>query len=111
MMIFPIWEYPGIIIMRVVAEKTLRFFWMQHADAHGPLEAWLEFVKRVEWNTPADLQRDYGNDAVLPNNRAVFNIKGNKYRLVAHIHYKSQIIFIRFLGTHAEYNRINATKI
>jgi len=99
------------MVMRVIAEKTLRLFWKQRADARGALEAWLEHLKRVEWNTPADLQRDYGNDAVLPDNRAVFNIKGNKYRLVAHIHYKSQILYIRFIGTHAEYDRIDATKI
>ncbi len=99
------------MIMRVIAEKTLRLFWVQHADARGALEAWLEFVERVVWNTPADLQRDYGDDTVLPNNRAVFNIKGNKYRLVAHIHYQSQIVYIRFIGTHAEYDRIDATRI
>ena len=109
--VFPIWEYYAIMIVRVIAEKTLRLFWTQHTDIRGSLEAWLEHVRRVEWNTPADLQRDYGNDTVLPNNRAVFNIKGNKCRLVAHIHYRSQIVNIRFIGTHAEYSRIDASKI
>lgn len=97
--------------MRVVKRKTLQDFWMNHAGAQGPLEAWLEHVERVMWNTPSDVQEDYGNDAVLPGNRAVFNIKGNNYRLVTHIHYKSNIIYIRFIGTHAEYSKINATSI
>jgi mRNA interferase HigB len=97
--------------MRVVKEKTLRDYWERHADVRGPLEAWYEHVRRVNWVTPKDVQRDYGDDVILPENRAVFNIKGKDYRLVVQFHYKSGIVFIRFIGTHAEYNRIDATKI
>lgn len=97
--------------MRVVKRKTLQDFWRNHADARGPLEAWLEHVVRATWEKPSDIQVDFGDDVILPNNRAVFNIKGNNYRLVVHIHYSSKIFFIRFIGTHAEYNKIDATTI
>lgn len=97
--------------MRVIAQKTLREYWETHSQARRPLQAWLEHVQRAVWKKPSDVQRDYGDDVILPNNRAVFNIKGNDYRLVVHIHYKSQIIFIRFIGTHKEYDRIEATTI
>lgn len=96
--------------MRVITERRLRIFWEQHAEARGPLEAWLEHVRRAEWTMPSDVQKDYGDDVILPNNRAVFNIKGNKYRLVVHIHYKSQILFVRFIGTHTEYDHIDVAK-
>ena len=97
--------------MRVLKKKTLTDYWEQHAEIRGPLAAWYEHVKRVNWMTPKDVQRDYGDDVILPNNRAVFNIKGNDYRLVVEFHYKSGLAFIRFIGTHAEYSRIDATKI
>ncbi len=109
---FPKWEL-GVTMgdMRVVKEKTLREYWERHADIRGPLEAWYEHVRRVSWATPQNVQRDYGDDVILPGNRAVFNIKGKAYRLVVQIHYKSGIVFIRFIGTHAEYDRIDATTI
>jgi len=97
--------------MRIIKRKTLQDFWADHADAKGPLKAWIEHVERSTWKAPMDVQADYGPDAVLPDNRAVFNIKGKRYRLVVHIHYKSGIVFIRFIGTHAEYNKIDATSI
>jgi mRNA interferase HigB len=75
------------------------------------LQAWLENAERAKWETPRDIQSIYGNDAVLPDNRAVFNIKGNKYRLVVQVHYNTGIVYIRFIGTHAEYDRIDALTI
>ncbi len=97
--------------MRVIAQRTLREYWEKHSPARRPLQAWLEHVQRVVWKTPSEVQKDYGDDVILPGHRAVFNIKGNDYRLVVHIHYKSQIIFIRFIGTHKAYDRIDATRI
>lgn len=97
--------------MRVLAEKTLRLFWEQHADAKGPLQVWYDHASHANWQTPADVQRDYGDDAILPNNRAVFNIKGKKYRIVAVISYKYRFVYIRFVGTHAEYNKIDVATI
>ena len=97
--------------MRVIAEKTLRDYWQKHPIVRKSLEAWLEDVHRADWKRPTDLQSIYGDDVVLPDDRAVFNIKGNAYRLVVHIHYKSNIVFIRFIGTHAEYDKVDATKV
>ena len=97
--------------IRIISEKTLKTFWEQHADAEGPLRTWRDHAKRAVWEKPADIERDYGSDVILPNNRAVFNIKGNHYRLVVAIHYKSHIVYIRFIGTHEEYNKIDATII
>ena len=97
--------------MRVISKKILREFWEQHADVKRPLQAWLEDVKRTQWKTPGDVQKIYGDDAVLPDGRAVFNIKGNRYRLVTKIHYNTGIVYIRFIGTHAEYDRIDAKSV
>jgi mRNA interferase HigB len=97
--------------MRIIAKKRLSEFWEQNRDAEGPLKAWQDHVKRARWFTPADVQRDYGNGVILPDNRAVFNIKGNKYRLVVRFNYGAQSIYIRFIGTHAEYDRINVKRI
>ena len=97
--------------MRVISKKILREYWERHADVQHPLQAWLEDAERAEWRTPSDVRRDYGDDAVLPDNRAVFNIKGNRYRLVTKIHYNTGIVYIRFVGTHAEYDRIDALTI
>ena len=97
--------------MRIIAEKTLKDYWTKHAEVQGQLEAWLEHVSRATWTKPADVQAEYGEDIILPGDRAVFNIKGNQYRMVVKIHYKSQIVFIRFIGTHKEYDRINALEV
>lgn len=97
--------------MRIISKKAIIEFWLRHADAEGPLKAWYDHVKRAHWHTPKDVQRDYGSDAILPDNWAVFNIKGNRYRLVVRINYATQIIYIRFIGTHAEYDRVDITKI
>jgi mRNA interferase HigB len=97
--------------MRVIAKSALKAFWEKHPDAQGPLQAWYDHVQRADWKLPRDVQQDYGADAVLQNNRAVFNLKGNRYRLVVQINYHAGIIFIRFIGAHADYNRINALTI
>ena len=97
--------------MRITAEKRLYKYWKKNPNARGALEAWVEHVRRAKWNSPQELAEDYGIDTVHPGNRAVFNIKGNHYRLVAHIHYKSHRLFIRFIGTHEEYNKIDVSTI
>ena len=97
--------------MRIIALGTLRTFWESHMDAQGWLEAWYDHVSHVNWATPADVQKDYGDDVILPNNRAVFNVKGNRYRLVVKFEYKFQMVYIRFIGTHAEYDRIDVLTI
>jgi mRNA interferase HigB len=97
--------------MRVISRKILENFLENHADSRGSLESWYDHAKKSRWTRPEDIKNEYGDDTILGNNRAVFNIKGNDYRLVVAIHYKSTIIFIRFIGTHAEYDRIDALNI
>ena len=97
--------------MHILSRKKLVEFWNQHADAEGPLKTWYEYAEKADWSMPSDVQKDYGTDVILPDNRAVFNIKGNRYRLVVRFNYEKHCIFIRFIGTHSEYNGIDATRI
>ncbi|GAB4487411.1 MAG: type II toxin-antitoxin system HigB family toxin [Thermodesulfovibrionales bacterium] len=76
-----------------------------------PLQAWYHDVKHAKWNGPADIKRIYRNASFLANNRVVFNIKGNRYRLVVAVHYQFGIVFIRFVGTHKQYDLIDAAQI
>ena len=97
--------------MRVIARKTLKDFWDSHADAGQPLKAWFAEAKAANWKSFEDIKDTYRSADVLPGNRVVFNIKGNRYRLIVKIHYNRGIVFIRFIGTHAEYDRIDAATI
>jgi mRNA interferase HigB len=100
--------------MRVIAKRTLREFWEstpKYADAEDPLRSWYREAKHAIWQTPADVKEQYRNASILKNNRTVFNIAGNKYRLVVEINYTAQIIFIRFIGTHQEYDSIDVETI
>lgn len=97
--------------MRVIARPVLRAFWEQHRDAEQPLKAWLAEAENAVWQTPQDIKDLYGNASVVGDNRMVFNIAGNKYRLVVHFHYQYGIARIKFVGTHAEYDAINAETI
>lgn len=97
--------------MRVIARSTLRDFWLEHADSEEPLLAWYRDANRAEWKTPQDIKDTYANASVLSGNRIVFNIKGNDYRLVVAVRYDKAIVFVRFIGTHREYDRIDATII
>jgi len=97
--------------MRIVALKTLREFWTRHPDAEHPLRAWHDEVSRAEWRSPADVKAQFGNASILKGRRVVFNIKGNDYRLVVKIHYDRGTVYIRFVGTHREYDGIDAETI
>ncbi len=97
--------------MRVIAIKTLRDFWEQHADAEAAFRAWYAEAKAAHWRTPDDILQCYRSADVLSGNRLVFNIKGNHYRLIVKIHYNTKIVYIRFVGTHAEYDKIDAETI
>jgi mRNA interferase HigB len=97
--------------MRVVARKTLREFWNNHSDSESALKAWFWEAQHSLWKSPADIKKKYPHASILPDNRVVFNIKGNTYRLVVKINYDYEQVFIRFLGTHAEYDKIDATTI
>lgn len=97
--------------MRIIALGTLRDFWREHADAEVPLRSWYAAASRVDWRSPADIKAAYRNASFVANNRIVFNIKGNEYRLVAAVHYNRGMMFIRFIGTHRDYDKIDATAI
>jgi mRNA interferase HigB len=99
--------------MRIIAKRTLREFWEQPAyrDAEAPLKTWYSEVRHAAWRTPADVKAHYGSASILPNDRVVFNIGGNKYRLIVLIRYDTQMVFVRFIGTHAAYDRIQAETI
>lgn len=97
--------------MRVIAKKTLREFWKKHEDAEQPLKAWFDETSKANWYGPRDIKADYPSASFLAENRVVFNIKGNTYRLIVKINYKYEMVWIRFIGTHAEYDKINANKI
>lgn len=97
--------------MRVVAKKILREFWEKHADAEEQLKAWYKEASKASWNNPSDIKEEYARASILKGGRAVFDICGNKYRLVVDINYLRKWVFIRFIGTHADYDKIDANTI
>ena len=99
--------------MHVIKRKTLIDFYEQpgRQDAKGPLEAWCYEAKHAQWESPADIKAQYRSASILRDNRVVFNIAGNKYRLVVRINYGSKTVFVRFIGTHQEYDKIDAEVI
>ena len=97
--------------MRIISRRTLREFWAKHVDAEQSLKAWYANVKRADWKTPSDVKATYRNASFVENNRVVFNIKGNSYRLVAAINYQYGIVYIRFVGTHQAYDTINVATV
>ena len=97
--------------MRIISRRALREFWAKHPDTEQSLRAWYANVKRADWKTPSDVKATYQNASIVANNRVVFNIKGNSYRLVGTIDYQYSIVYIRFVGTHQAYNKINVTTI
>lgn len=97
--------------MRVISIKKLKDFWLKHRDAEQPLKAWFAEAKKAEWCKPSEIVSLYRTASILKNNRIVFNIKGNNYRLVAAVNYDFQIVYIRFIGTHKEYDEINAEEV
>ncbi|MDR3093924.1 MAG: type II toxin-antitoxin system HigB family toxin [Bacteroidales bacterium] len=99
------------MLVRVIAKSTLRDFWIKHEDAEQPLKAWFNEASIARWASPADVKVNYPSASILQDNRVVFNIKGNTYRLIVKISYPFGIVWIRFVGTHNEYDKIDATKI
>ncbi len=97
--------------MRIILRKALREFWENYPNVRQSLQAWYADVKRAEWQTPSDIKEVYRNVSIVGNNRAVFNIKGNRYRIVVAIQYEFGIVYIRFVGTHTEYDKIDVTRI
>ena len=99
--------------MRVIAKSTLVRFWIQpeYADSKGGLQSWYDEATKANWSTPQDLKAQYGSASVCGNNRVVFNIAGNKYRLVVEMQYRAGIAWVTFIGTHARYDQINVENV
>jgi mRNA interferase HigB len=99
--------------MRIIAVATLKRFWSQpgRSDAEMPLRAWVHIVRAADWSRPTDVKQIFGSADLLANGRVVFDIGGNKYRLVAAVHYRGKRVYVRFIGTHKDYDKIDANEI
>lgn len=97
--------------MRIISRRMLREFWEKHPDAATSLQTWFHDLEPSTWNSPADIKAIYQNASFVANNRVVFNIKGNRYRIGVLVVYQYDVVYIRFVGTHEEYDRIDVTTI
>ncbi len=99
--------------MRIISKRILTDFYNnpEYSNAKTAIEAWYSEAKAATWKNPSEIKLQYRNASILKNNRVVFNIAGNKYRLIVSINFPSQIIYIKFIGTHQEYDKINANTV
>ncbi|MBN2895181.1 MAG: type II toxin-antitoxin system HigB family toxin [Campylobacterales bacterium] len=97
--------------MRVISKRTLQDFWLTHPDAMHPLAGWYTEATKASWLSPQEIKSQYKTASFLKDNRVVFNMGGNKYRLIVKINYPYSTVYIRFVGTHAQYDKINAEEI
>jgi len=99
--------------MPIISRKALREFWRQpgRKDAEQPLKAWFREASHADWATPADVKRSFRSVSIVAGNRLVFNIAGNRYRLVVKANYPYRILYVRFVGTHEEYDRVDVNVV
>jgi mRNA interferase HigB len=97
--------------VRVIAKRILREYWERHIDAEDQLKTWYKEACKAKWSSPVDIRDEYPKASILKSGRVVFNIRGNRYRLIVQINYFRKWVFIRFIGTHKEYDIIDADKI
>lgn len=97
--------------MRVIARRTLKVFWEKHRRAEQPLKSWFREASQANWDSPEEIKRRYRDASFLQGNRVLFNVGGNKYRLIVHANYTYRALYIRFVGTHAEYDCIDPEHI
>lgn len=97
--------------MRIIAISHLRAFWEQYPDEEQSLLAWIDEARNAQWTSPADIKAQYRSASVLKSRRVVFNIKGNDYRLVVAVAYRFGAIYIKFIGTHKQYDAIDADAV
>lgn len=97
--------------MKIVAVSCLRTFWESHLDAEQHLKSWVDEVRKASWSQPAEIKSQYRHASILKNRRVVFNIKGNDYRLVVSVAYCYQAVYVKFIGTHVEYDAIDAETV
>lgn len=103
----------GLAELRIISRNSLKKFWEEkgHKDAESPLKAWLLEAEKADWSSPKEIKDQYGNASIIANNRVVFNIKGNDYRLIVQIQYFAKIVWIKFIGTHKAYDAVNAETV
>src|SRR5262249_14613169 len=105
--LIPNWEHA--MATNVIARRTLQAFWMTHPDAEKPLSTWYQIVSKGDWSSPSDLKKAFGTNVdFVGDNRVIFDIGGNKYRLIVRFAYKYKNALIKFVGTHEEYDSIDA---
>lgn len=97
--------------MRIIARSTLREFWKRHSDTEDALRAWYQDANQARWKTPEDIKGVYVSASIVAGNRIVFNIKGNQYRLIAAINYRFSVVYIRFIESHREYDKVDAATV
>ena len=97
--------------MHIVAVRYLRAFWEKHPDSEQALKSWVDEARKANWSQPAQIKDQYRSASILKNKRVVFNIKGNDYRLVVAIAYRFQAVYIKFVGTHVQYDKIDAATV
>jgi len=98
-------------LMNVISKRTLIKFYEEHSQAKSALEVWHSDARKATWNTPDDIKQIYSSASFLKDNRVVFNIKGNDFRLIVHIDYLRHIARVKFIGTHSQYDKINACEV
>lgn len=99
------------VVMQVVSRRTLTDFWEKHPKAEAPLSNWFVAAKAAEWKSPQDVRNDFNSVDFVGDNRVIFNIGGNNYRLITHVSYTYKSLLIKFVGTHAEYDRLDPETI
>ena len=100
------------VAMQIIAKKALRDFWAKHNQAEAPLTAWYVTVDKAYWKTPADIKDSFGATVdFVGDNRVIFDIGGNRYRLIVHVAYKFHRVLIKFVGTHKDYDKIDPEKV
>jgi mRNA interferase HigB len=113
--LLPRWDHSRIppASIRIISRKALREFWLEreNADAEQPLKAWFRQASKRDWSSPAEIRAAYRSASVVADSRVVFNIAGNKYRLVVKVNYPYRVMYIRFVGTHRQYDAIDVTEI
>ncbi|MCA6436697.1 MAG: type II toxin-antitoxin system HigB family toxin [Bacteroidetes bacterium] len=97
--------------MRVIAKKILRNFWIKHNDCESQLKSWFHEAQKANWKNPNEIKKEFPSASILQDNKVVFNIKGNSYRLIVKINYDYKVLWIRFIGTHKQYDKIDANTI
>ena len=107
----PIWEHARFSTVRIIKRGTLRRFWQSHRNAQKPLKTWFHEAKKARWKSPHEVKSMYRNASVIGDNRIVFNIAANKYRLIVKFNYEFGIAYIRFIGSHRAYDAINAENV